>query len=349
MSADNEFGFDISHLKVYSGFIKDKDQLVKSASGGAATKLAEAVIKKGGVVFGAGYTPDYRQIVYYCIDNIPDLEKIKGSKYAASSKKVYQNGELVPLYDVVEEKLKAGLTVLFVGLGCDIGALRKNCELRNFPTENLYAAELLCHGPSRAIAHEKFIDELEAEHKSKVTYYNARYKKDGRWFPPFVHVEFENGDLVEKQLFKNDFGIAFMKYSNPGCFNCQFKGPNHAGDVCLGDYWGITEEMPGYNINGVSIIFVQRPRGDELLKLFGEDFSLNPADLNLALRGNGLYYKLRKKDEDYDVFDKNLREHGLHYAVMQSLTDEEKKEFENNDNLNTGSSASDWAPKRKDF
>lgn len=36
---------------VYSGYIKDRNKLLESASGGASTVIAESIIRRGGVLF----------------------------------------------------------------------------------------------------------------------------------------------------------------------------------------------------------------------------------------------------------------------------------------------------------
>ena len=105
---DNKFGFDYSHLKAYAGSYTNQEILKKSASGGAATALAEAVIDKGGCVFGVTYTSDFKGAEYCLAERKEQLEKMKDSKYIESSKKIFHNGEYKSIYSVVEEKLKDG-------------------------------------------------------------------------------------------------------------------------------------------------------------------------------------------------------------------------------------------------
>ena len=77
----DEFGFDISKIKAYSGYYKDERKLRASASGGIATEIAEKFILHGGVVFGVIYSSDFRNAEYYCAQSVDELDKLKGSKY----------------------------------------------------------------------------------------------------------------------------------------------------------------------------------------------------------------------------------------------------------------------------
>ena len=85
--------------------------------------------------------------------------------------------------------------------------------------------------------------------------------------------------------------------------------------MTLGDFWGMTDEMKGYNEQGVSIIISQTSKGKELLNRIGKDFYIQKEDIRFVLKNNEMYYKYRKKPCDYDRFISNLNEYGLEYAV----------------------------------
>ena len=95
-------------IKSYSGYINNNDELLTTSSGGIATALSKVVINNNGCVFGARYSSDFYYVEYCCIDNIEDLDQIKGSKYA----KAASNN----CYETLSKKLAEGRTVLFIGL-----------------------------------------------------------------------------------------------------------------------------------------------------------------------------------------------------------------------------------------
>lgn len=295
-------------MQLYSGYISNERKLLASASGGAATALAECVLAKNGVVYGVRYSNDFRYAEFCCVDNLSDLEQIKGSKYVETRK----NG----LYDSVATTLAENKTVLFLGLGCDIGAIKSYCKNKFIDTTHLYTVDILCHGPVPKEVHERYILELENKYKSKLSDFSIRYKKNG-WYPFYIKAIFENGLEHIEPFNESDYGKAFYYISRPICTNCAFKGEKHQGDLCVGDYWGIKENMPGWNPNGVSIIVVQTKKGEELLSQLRDDFVIQHADKDVFLQNNPMYEHSRRQYEFYSEFMNDLKSQGLHYAVKK--------------------------------
>lgn len=295
-------------MKVYSGYIKDSEKLLNSASGGVVTALSEKILQSGGVVFGVRYTADFNGAEYCCVENVERLEQLKGSKYTESIK-----GNV---YKQVTEKLSEGKQVLFIGLGCDVGALRAYCKSNDVDEKNLYAVDILCHGPAAKGVHKSFVEELESKYESKLTNFTIRYKKDG-WTPFYIKAEFENGKKHVEPFNESDYGKAFYRIARPSCTKCKFKGDNHKGDLCCGDFWGLTKDMPGWNPNGVSIMIVQTEKGNKLLQMLDDSFFIQEADKQLVLKGNPMYLESRQQKADYEKFIKDLNQNGLHFAVSQ--------------------------------
>ena len=69
--------------KAYAVINKSKKYLELSSSGGMFLLLAEYVIKKGGVVFGAKYTGSLEVVCDYA-ETIEEVIKFSGSKYVRS-------------------------------------------------------------------------------------------------------------------------------------------------------------------------------------------------------------------------------------------------------------------------
>ena len=311
--------FDSSQLKAYSGYFKDRAKLLQSSSGGGATALSEAVIREGGVVFGACYSKDFRSAEFACIESISDLRRLKGSKYIPTEKKVFHDGEYKTLWPFVAEKLASGKQVLFTGLGCDVAALKSYMAVNNVDTSNLYTADLICYGPAPLEVHTQYMDTLEQRYKSRLTSFTVRHKKDG-WTPPYILAEFEDGRKFCTNFYGSDYGMAFGKYTRESCYNCRFKGANHQSDVTLGDFWGLTRDMAGWNPDGVSIFIVKTERGEKLMrKIDSLEFELSPADVRFAIEHNTMYYKSRKKPEDYGKFCADLKTLGLHRAIVNRI------------------------------
>lgn len=319
-----DFGFDISNIKAFSGYLTNNEELKKSASGGAATAIAKAILKKGGVVFGAGYSDDFKTAEYALIENENDLEKIKSSKYISAKKEVKVNGEYVSVFKILADTLNSGRTVAFFGLGCDIAAVIKYCQTNNIDTTNLYTVDLICHGTTLNEVASQYIDSLEKKYKSKITDLNVRYKKRG-WGLSYLRAEFESGKVFEDEFYETDYGKAFNKFSRECCYNCKCKGGNHLSDVTIGDHWGLENASDLYNKNGVSILFANNEKGNSLVKMLdSSEFKIQEFDTETALLKNKNYYKSRNKNSDYDKFVENLKNKGLHYAVIHSYSPKER-------------------------
>lgn len=315
----NTFGFDISTLTAYQGYFLDEDKLKASASGGGATILSETVIDMGGVVFGVVYSDDFKNSEYYCADTKDKLNKLKSSKYIYSKKEICIDGEYKSVYQVVADYLNQGRYVLYTGLGCDTYALDMYLKKNNVNTDKLYLVDLICHGPTDPVVAKEYIENLEKRFKSKVVDFNVRYKKKG-WTPPYIYAAFENGQIFTERFYDSDYGYAFGKYSRQGCYSCRFKGANHVADITLGDYWGITKKMKGFNPNGVSLFIVKSKKGNNLLKKIDTNkFKLRNADVEFALKYNHSYYEIKSKYKRYDSFVADIKDIGLNKAVYKDM------------------------------
>ncbi len=300
-------------MKIYAGFYKDFKKNRLSASGGAATALSEAVIKRGGIVYGAVYEGDYYSARYDYADNLNDLDKFKGSKYAFVNKIVVRNGIKMGLYQDVAKMLESGTMVLLIGLGCDIGNMYHFLEAHNMDSRNLFTVELLCHGCTYPEVHRDYILAMEAEYKSKIIGFNLRYK-DENWEPTYVYMKFENGTEVKRRFDYSEYAYAFYNYKMKSCYECPYKGiGNHKAHLAIGDYWGCCEGMEAYNPTGVSLIVIQDEGGYELIdKIDRNEYRLvDIADKSFPFENNRSYLITNKRREDWNFFDQGIREEGL--------------------------------------
>ncbi|MBQ9628574.1 MAG: Coenzyme F420 hydrogenase/dehydrogenase, beta subunit C-terminal domain, partial [Synergistaceae bacterium] len=270
----------------------------------------------GGVIFGSVYSADFRTPEFVCIERKEDLCRLKGSKYAETSKRVFHEGEYRALWPLVAEKLESGLTVLFTGLGCDVAALKSFLKAKGTDTSRLYTLDLICYGSTLQEVHRQYIANLESKFKSRVINFTVRYKKHG-WTPPYIFAEFENGRKFDTDFYASDYGKAFALYARRPCYNCNFRGNNHQSDITVGDFWGVNSKMEGWNKNGVSIMLVRTDKGEELIRgINAQEFSIHKTDAEFAVSHNGMYHKRREKLADYDKFCEDLKSIGLHKAIV---------------------------------
>lgn len=303
--------------KAYSGYIYDTEKLRNSASGGAATILSEVMIAEGGMVFGVKYSKDFKTAEYELASTSEELKKFRGSKYIFPEKNVLYKNEVKCVYHVVGDLLKERKRILFIGLGCDVGALLKYLEQQGIQMETLTTVDLICHGPTLPEAQKYFIEEIEQRYKSKIISFSVKYKKKG-WVPPYLRAEFENGKCYIKAFYDSDLGFAMDHYSRSSCANCQFKGNNHKADITIGDYWGIDERHSGYNALGVSVLLTKSAKGINYIEKCNQmGFHVESADVFHVLSNNRMFFESRKADVDHASFKKCLFQYGLHKTVLR--------------------------------
>ena len=304
-------------LNAYAGYCLKEDELMKSASGGFATHLSKSFIENGGIVYGAQYENDFRSVCFKRVTDTDDIEGLRGSKYCQTRKYINDNGLKENLFLSVIGDLKAGVKVLFLGLGCDIAALYKNIERENIDCSDLTCVELICDGVTDDRVLDDYIRWVENKYQSKVKDFTMRYKKEG-WTPFYIRILFENETIEEYPFYSSDIGYAFQFYKKKCCYNCLFRGRNHRGDIVIGDYWGCDEKDDIYNKYGISLMIPLSDKGLCLLKTIDTDiFKIKAIDANSALRKNPRFYNSPEKTEDWNLFDRDFHSLGLHASVMK--------------------------------
>ena len=301
-------------VEAYYGYFCNSEKLKESASGGAATALAEEILRDEGVVFGVAFAKDYKTAEFRCIETNEELNYLKGSKYIPPKIKI--DGRLV--YDIVGEKLLQGKKVLFIGSGCQVAALIRKLDNNNVETQNLITVDLICHGPTIQLVYDEFVKSLENKYQSKLVYLNMRAKKKG-WVPPYIDAEFSNGKKYSKPLYETDFGYALRICTRESCYKCNYKGENHVADITIGDYWGLKPGMKEYNKNGVSVLLSRSSKGRALIESLNNSiFFVEKTDVDRVLLNNRMYTSSLEKKTYVNEFKKVMNSRGLHYATIHS-------------------------------
>ena len=136
-------------LKVFAAKSPDAEIKRQSSSGGIFSMLAESVINKGGVVFGARWGENYH-LVHGYTETIDGLRYLRGSKYLQS--------EIGDTFTEVETFLRQDRYVLFSGTPCQIAGLRR--FLRK-DYEHLILVDFICHGVPSPDVFRQYMKENE--------------------------------------------------------------------------------------------------------------------------------------------------------------------------------------------
>ncbi len=142
-----------------------------SSSGGAFSALAQQILIKGGVVFGAAYD-QYMNVMHIPVSDLSKLPILRGSKYVQSN--------IGNSYLQIQNFLRDYKKVLFSGTPCQVAALYS--YLGHKP-ENLFTCDLICKGVPSPELFFRYIQHLEEAFNEKITRINFRDKRYG-WNNP---------------------------------------------------------------------------------------------------------------------------------------------------------------------
>lgn len=289
----------------FSFSLHEDSDLKRSASGGLATAISREFIKQGGVVYGVGYSEDYRIIRYNKATKAEELERFRGSKYVQASKgNVYQQ---------VMEDLKEGNKVLFVGLPCEVSALYHAVN----KTENLFSISLICHGPTSQKVHRDYCKSLPKPSDLPMTFFSVRYKKTG-WKPYYIFAKFADGSEFSEVWTPSDYGMAFLYLKRPSCQVCKYKAENNdfglQADMVIGDFHGVSKESKQYNSWGVSQGSILTEKGKFLSSIVQDDYELCEIPYSrIRVTNRGLFMPIPQRGSR-KRFLKDYLGHSLHYA-----------------------------------
>ncbi len=201
----------------------------KSASGGVFAGIAELFLKKyKGIVVGASLCDDLivRHII---IEKKEEIKRVQNSKYVQS----YMGN----VYSLVKNELCLGKKVFFTGTPCQVAGLYS--VLSEKECENLYTADIVCHGvPSPAFL-KRQLDEEAKDKKNKVINYKFRFKnpycKSKSSY--FMILMMKYGFPTVRKVVQDPYFNLFMKGMDfrESCYQCKYANLNRVGDFTFGD------------------------------------------------------------------------------------------------------------------
>ena len=168
----------------YAALSKEESVRMNSSSGGIFSELAKIVISQHGVVYGAAYDEKF-EVHHCCVDNVDELHRLQGAKYAESS--------LGNLFIDILDRLKQEQFVLFSGTPCQVAGL-KSFVRKDF--DNLICVDFVCHGVPSPMVWKSYIEyRAKEDADGKLPYsINLRSKETGWSKYQYSNVfEYENG------------------------------------------------------------------------------------------------------------------------------------------------------------
>ena len=250
---------------VKSLFAKYKNDNIrmKSTSGGVFTALAEDVLNKHGIVYGAAFNENFT-VYHRNISKIQNIDELRGSKYIQS--------EIGHTFYEIKKYLDNNIWVLFTGTPCQCSGL-KNYLKKEY--SNLIVCDLVCYGVPSPKIFKEFINYIEKKYHSKVKKYIFRDKEIG-WSTGKSKIILLNGKDIKNPYVLHTFDELY--WSNlilrPSCYNCKYHSLDRPGDITIGDFWGI--DLVDNTLNdekGISLVFLNTSKGINMFHSIEEKLS----------------------------------------------------------------------------
>lgn len=233
----------------------------QSASGGIASEIMRYFIASGGYVASCLY--ENGSFCFKLTNDLSDISRFCGSKYVKSNPQ--------GIYSDIKSHISRGLKVLFIGLPCQVAAVKKYLN----SDQNLYTIDLICHGTPSPIVLFKFLEESKFK-LSEIEDISFRKNMD---FSLSI-----NGQRIKRKRICDLYTHAFLDglFYTDNCYECKFAQLKRCSDITIGDSWGT--DLSSEIKRGVSLILIQSEKGKELLS--NCNIKVFPVDKEKALNNN---------------------------------------------------------------
>jgi len=240
--------------KYYAACHKDSDVLKNSSSGGMFTAIADYIISKNGIIFGAAFDSTEYTVKHISVTSKDELQKLRKSKYVYS--------DLKECIFEIKKAVESEKYILFTGTPCQVAAIKNMYG----HYDKLFIVDLFCHGTLEPKLFKQYLESFD----KKITGIDFR----GQSLNKKSNFRFQLYSDKEKFLdgeYGNDI-ITYLFISSAGlrdvCFKCSYAAKKHLSDITIGDWdfeypyeWNLI-----YNKLHPSILSVNTKRGKEIFE-----------------------------------------------------------------------------------
>ena len=287
------------------GWAEDAQVRAEASSGGFAAAISREFVRSGGVVFSCVFQEG--KFRFDAAHTPEETAKFCGSKYVKSD----PSG----VYPKIRDALKDGKKVLFIGLPCQVAAVKKYVSPQL--QEKLYAVDLICHGTPSPKVLSRF---LEQYHKPLSAFPTISFRKKEK-----KQIFCGNQGVITNGV-SDCYTIAFFQglTQTENCYRCPYAQLDRISDLTLGDSWG--SELPEETRKkGISLALCQTAKGEALLQEAG--LVLLDVDLENAIAYNGQLQTPVSRPGKRDWFFRKLQAGGnFNRLIFRCLPKESSKQ-----------------------
>lgn len=251
--------------------IQHKDETIRyqSTSGGAFSAIAESIIRRGGVIFGAIMTENLT-VRHGYVETKEELARFRNSKYVQS--------EIGDCYKEAKRFLTEGRFVCFSGTPCQINGLYKFLG-REY--DNLIAVDVVCKSVPSPLVFEKYV-EYKRQKEKRISDIVFRDKKRGFLYCTMAHYGSHEARVAARDQYRrgsesDEWLRLFLsgQISRRSCMTCPYQTKERVGDFTLGDIWETGNSSFDDN-KGTTLIHVWTQKGLDLLNSIQNEIKCVP-------------------------------------------------------------------------
>lgn len=247
----------------YAVWNKKEEIRKKSSSGGFFSIIAQYVINKGGIVFGAVYANDFKSVYISEAKTMTEVALMRGSKYVFS--------ETRNSFQLVKKYLDEGKYVLYTGNPCEVAGL---IGYLGKPYERLITCDFVCHGANSVKAYRSWLKEFTGNQKIKTL--DFRDKSVYKWSTTAT-AYLENGEEI-RQDHENCFwykGFLEGVTIRENCSECPYAKSERVADFTMADAWQIGRINKAYNDQwGTSLVLVNSKKAKSIYETIRYEMAL---------------------------------------------------------------------------
>lgn len=281
----------------HQGWTENAETRKECSSGGAATAISKGFLENGGIVCGCTFNEG--KFIFEFAENEDELKKFIGSKYVKS--------DPMGIYKEIKSRLKREEKVLFIGLPCQVAAL-KNYVSTDL-SDKLYTIDLICHGTPSPKVLDIFLKQYGLTLSSLK---DIKFRVKAKFQ---IYGDYKG--IITKGV-SDRYSIAFLNaltYTE-NCYRCPYAKTERVSDVTLGDSWGSELAMDEQK-NGISLILNQTEKGNELLKM--ANLHLEAVDIKKAIASNHQLEYPSFKPKGREKFFDGLKDRNFNSLVFRQL------------------------------
>ncbi|MCM1125566.1 MAG: Coenzyme F420 hydrogenase/dehydrogenase, beta subunit C-terminal domain [Lachnospiraceae bacterium] len=245
--------------KCYAAWSSDWSTRESSASGGIASELYFYLIMNG--YNAAGTIWNERSVLFKITKDVNDIMKFRNSKYVFSC--------IGACYGEISKLLKNKEKVFFVGLPCQVAAIKKYCQVLNVNEQNLILVDLVCHGvvPAQYLnSHIEYIEKKKKRRTERIFFRNPKFQTDKYYFT----LEDKKGIFYCKKVKSDDcYQLAYHRALayRENCYYCGYACEKRCGDLTLCDYTSVGKMGNcDYTNENVSCVMINTDKGERVWK-----------------------------------------------------------------------------------